>query len=140
VERVRLIRRALTIGFSLLELRAVLEIRDRGGVPCQRVRVLAKSKLQQVKQQMKDLVIMRRQLERILRAWDARLNWTEEGQRAQLLENLPDDLISGKAPTQLHAKQHRGGKKTLYANRNNFGISRHRTNRPRWTERYAAKH
>jgi DNA-binding transcriptional MerR regulator len=41
VERVRLIRRALSAGFSLPELKTILRIRDQGGVPCQRVRVMA---------------------------------------------------------------------------------------------------
>jgi len=37
LDRVRLIRRALSIGFSLPELTTILEMRDRGEVPCRRV-------------------------------------------------------------------------------------------------------
>src|SRR6266566_4603401 len=37
-QRVELIQRALTIGFSLSELKAILAVRDNGGAPCRRVR------------------------------------------------------------------------------------------------------
>ena len=34
IERVRLIRSALSVGFTIRELSRILGIRDRGGVPC----------------------------------------------------------------------------------------------------------
>jgi DNA-binding transcriptional MerR regulator len=43
--RVRLIRRALAVGFMLDELATVLKVRDRGGAPCAEVRTLAATKL-----------------------------------------------------------------------------------------------
>ena len=43
--RVRLIRGALSIGFSVAELAAILRERDQGGAPCRRVRELAANKL-----------------------------------------------------------------------------------------------
>src|SRR5215471_14896161 len=46
--RVRLIRRALEIGFTLDELSRVLSVRDRGGAPCRQVRALAGEKLHKV--------------------------------------------------------------------------------------------
>src|ERR1700704_6957663 len=55
LERVRLIRRALSVGFSLPELTAILKIRDQGGVPCQQVRAIAESKLTQVKEKIREL-------------------------------------------------------------------------------------
>jgi DNA-binding transcriptional MerR regulator len=45
VARVRLVRRALTISFTLDELASVLSERDRGGAPCQRVRTLVTERL-----------------------------------------------------------------------------------------------
>jgi DNA-binding transcriptional MerR regulator len=91
LERVRLIRRALSVGFSLPELTAILKMRDQGGVPCQRVRAIAESKLTQVKEQIKGLVVMRKQLEQTLEKWDARLARVQPGVQARLLETLPDD-------------------------------------------------
>ena len=56
LERVRLIQSALKVGFSLAELATVLRMRDRGEVPCHRVRTIAEHKLQQIKQQINDLL------------------------------------------------------------------------------------
>ena len=50
VLRVRLVRRALSIGFSLAELSRILRTRDRGGAPCREVRELAARKLEQLEQ------------------------------------------------------------------------------------------
>ena len=46
--RVQLIRRALALGFTLDDLAGVLRTRDRGGIPCGRVRALAATKLEDV--------------------------------------------------------------------------------------------
>src|SRR4051812_28459483 len=45
VDRVRLIRRALAVGFTLDELARFLKARDRGQAPCREVRALASEKL-----------------------------------------------------------------------------------------------
>ena len=37
VDRVRLVQRALQLGFTLSELSEILQTLDRGGIPCQRV-------------------------------------------------------------------------------------------------------
>lgn len=88
LERVRLIRRAVSVGFSLPELTSILKVRDQGGVPCHRVRAIAESKLTQVKEKIRELVVMRKQLEQILEKWDAKLARAREGEQARLLETL----------------------------------------------------
>jgi DNA-binding transcriptional MerR regulator len=92
VERVRLIRRAMSVGFSLSELTTLLKIRDRGGFPCHETVKLARRKLQELEHQIRDLNEMREQLELILRKWNAQLARTGKGTPARLLENLPDNL------------------------------------------------
>jgi hypothetical protein len=49
-------------------------------------------KLQQIKQQIKELLVMRKQLEGILKDWDTRLARTRKGTPARLLESLPNGL------------------------------------------------
>ena len=95
LQRVQLIRSALKLGFSLPELQAILRVRDHGEAPCEKVRELAKSKRRQVVQQIADLIVLRNNLDRILRAWNDRLRRTAKGQPARLLENLPHDLGGG---------------------------------------------
>jgi DNA-binding transcriptional MerR regulator len=48
IDRVRLIRRALAVGFTLDELAQFLRARDRGLAPCREVRALATEKLTEV--------------------------------------------------------------------------------------------
>ena len=44
VERVRMIRQALAVGFTLDELSTIFKVFDGGGAPCQQVRTLAAQK------------------------------------------------------------------------------------------------
>ena len=110
LERVRLIRRALSAGFSLAELTTILKMRDRGEVPCQKARVMGRVKLQQIKQQIKELLVMRRQLEDILKDWDSRLARTRKGEPARLLEALPNGLRRIDLAPRLTTKNRKEGK------------------------------
>jgi DNA-binding transcriptional MerR regulator len=89
---VQLVRRALSVGFSLAELVRILRVRDIGGSPCKQVRALAASKLEQIDEQIEELRFMRKQLEELLALWDERLGRTREGERAGLLEMLPSSV------------------------------------------------
>jgi DNA-binding transcriptional MerR regulator len=92
IERVRLIQRALSVGFSLPELTAILRMRDGGQPPCRRVQALAESKLQQIKQQIRDLSEMRDQLDSLLKDWKVKLARTRKGEPARLLDALPTEF------------------------------------------------
>jgi DNA-binding transcriptional MerR regulator len=80
LERVRLIRRALAIGFSLDELRRVLQVRDRGA-----------TKLAELEVRIVEFEALRDRLRAILADWDARLDGTPDGQPARLLEFLQEE-------------------------------------------------
>jgi len=84
--RVRLVRRALSVGFTLDELVRILRIRDRGGAPCREVRALAASKLESMEAQIRELKLLRRQLRALLENWDVRLAKTPRGKQARLLD------------------------------------------------------
>jgi DNA-binding transcriptional MerR regulator len=86
--RVKLVRRALAVGFTLDELGTVLKVRDRGGAPCRRVRELAAEKLSAVESQLSDLSVLRDELRSSLKDWDARLAQTDPAAPAGLLEAL----------------------------------------------------
>jgi len=89
VGRVQLIQRAIKVGFSLTELKAILKERDAGGQPCRQVRRLLTTKIRDMELQIRDLVSMHAELARISRDWDRRLSRTAKGEPAKLLENLP---------------------------------------------------
>ncbi|MGH9497752.1 MAG: heavy metal-responsive transcriptional regulator [Terriglobales bacterium] len=104
LERVRLIRRALSVNFSLPELRTLLKKRDAGEFPCREAQKLAKSKLEDVKNQIKDWTALRAQLEEILKNWDSRLARGGGGKPARLLESLPDGLKRAEPKMQFKQK------------------------------------
>ena len=87
-DRVRLVRRALAIGFSLDELARVLRVRDRGGAPCRQVHALAVEKLARLDRQIADLVELRSELNATVTKWGSQLAQLPDGQRAGLLEML----------------------------------------------------
>ena len=89
LERVQLIRRALGLGFTLDDLAGVLQARDRGGIPCGKVRALAATKLEEVELRLRELTIQRDNLRAALRAWDTQLAKTPAGKRAGLLDSIP---------------------------------------------------
>ena|SRR5690242_16121197 len=86
--RVQLIRRALSVGFTLDELAKVLKVRDAGGAPCEEVRRIAAQKLMDVQDQLRELTALRDDLQKTLTDWDVRLTRRASGNRANLLESL----------------------------------------------------
>lgn len=89
--RVRLVQRALAVGFTLDELAQLLAIRQRGGAPCRRVRALAATKLEAIEGQLRELRALRVDLRALLAGWDDRLAKTARGKRAWLLESWSRD-------------------------------------------------
>jgi MerR family transcriptional regulator, Zn(II)-responsive regulator of zntA len=91
-DRVRLIQRALVVGFSLKELAQVLGACQKGSPPCGRVRSLVGARLDRLEARLEELIELRDNLRTLLRDWDARLATTPAGQRARLL-----DMLDGRA-------------------------------------------
>jgi DNA-binding transcriptional MerR regulator len=98
LQRVQLVRRALSVGFTLDELAKVLKVRDAGGAPCEEVRKLAAQKLVRVQDQLRELTELRDDLQKTLRDWDTRLARRTRGRRANLLESLSVDPNPVKRP------------------------------------------
>jgi DNA-binding transcriptional MerR regulator len=90
VERVRIVRRALALGFTLAELARVFRVRERGGAPCREVRAMAAAKLEEMERQLEELRELRDYWRGLLAEWDQRLGSIPEGTRAGLLERIGD--------------------------------------------------
>ena len=90
VDRVRLIRRALAVGFTLDELYRILKARDRGQAPCLEVRALAAEKLSDLEGRLNEMTALRDELRATLHDWDRRLAGKAVGQRAGLLDALAE--------------------------------------------------
>ena len=88
VERIRMIRSALALGFKLDDLTRIFKVRDAGGAPCRQVRELADGKLAEVESRLRDLTVVRDELRKLLKDWDQRLESTSPQEPARLLEAL----------------------------------------------------
>ena len=88
VERIRVVQNALRIGFTLAELGEVLNARDAGSAPCQRVFQLAQDKLRKVSTDIKALKQTERCLKKVLRDWQERMRRAGPKQRSSLLYSL----------------------------------------------------
>ena len=86
--RVRLVRRAVALGFTLDELASIVKVRDQGGAPCRQVRELAASKLALLEDRVKELQSACDRLRSVLERWDSLLDQTPAGKRAALLDAL----------------------------------------------------
>jgi len=64
LERLQFIRRAQALGFTLDEVRALLQFND--GLSCQMARTLAEHKLQVVEERLRDLRILRTELRKVI--------------------------------------------------------------------------
>ena len=87
-DRVRLVRRALAIGFTLEEIARIFRRREAGQAPCREVRALASGKLSELRRRIEELCALRDELATIIERWDERLAETPEGEPAFLLESL----------------------------------------------------
>jgi DNA-binding transcriptional MerR regulator len=111
LDRVRLIQRALVVGFTLDELARLLRARDRGHPPCREARALAEQKLRDVEQRLADLARFREALQRMLGEWDFRLAKTDGRASAWLLESLASKPPIHGSPVRGLAFDRRGKRK-----------------------------
>lgn len=88
VQRVKLIRLSLSLGFTLGELERILRVRDRGGAPCRQVRALLSEKMNRLDERIEELIAGRAQFCEVLKSWDQKLSEAPEGLRVNLLESL----------------------------------------------------
>ncbi len=98
LHRVRTIRQALALGFTLDELSEIFRVHDGGGVPCEKVRNLAAEKLAELELHLKELRKLRHDLRHTINDWDARLSNTAPGHQAGLLEAL-NSTRDGNSPS-----------------------------------------
>ncbi len=88
VERVRIVRQALAMGFSLNELSEIFRQRASGRAPCREVRELAGRKLAELDARIEEALTLRDSLLRTLDGWDRQLDDTEESKPVHLLDSL----------------------------------------------------
>jgi MerR family transcriptional regulator, copper efflux regulator len=91
VNRIRFIKHAQELGFSLQEIQELLGLRVRHGAACDAVAQRTRTKIDVVEQKIRDLQRMRRTLEQLAEACTARRPTDE----CPILEALAGDGIPG---------------------------------------------
>ena len=69
LHRLRFIRQAKTLGFSLDEIREILAMRARGACPCGRVLKLAEQHLRDIQERIRQLTRFETELGRAVKRW-----------------------------------------------------------------------
>ena len=68
-KQVEFIKKAQAIGFSLEEIKTILDVRDRGEKPCSLVRDLLERKIEQLEIQIKKMNLFKQELEGYRQSW-----------------------------------------------------------------------
>ncbi|HHP7231935.1 MAG TPA: heavy metal-responsive transcriptional regulator [Xenococcaceae cyanobacterium] len=67
--QVDFIKKAQTLGFTLEEIKQILDVRDRGEKPCSLVQSLLDNKIKQLELQIKQMIWFKAELEEYRTAW-----------------------------------------------------------------------
>ena len=67
--QVEFIKKAQTLGFTLEEIKQILNVRDRGEKPCSLVQCLLDNKIEQLQVQIKQMTLFKAELEEYRTAW-----------------------------------------------------------------------
>lgn len=86
-KQVEFIKKAQALGFTLEEIKQILDVRDRGQLPCDLVRTLLDDKIEQLEIKVRQMTLFKAELE------DYRIHWADSSNaRAEAEEVCP--LIS----------------------------------------------
>jgi DNA-binding transcriptional MerR regulator len=88
IDRIRVVRRALGIGFTLDELSRIFRRRAAGKPPCREVYELATRKVAELDERIAAMTAVRAALSATLLSWEQRLQTTPAGGFAGLLDSL----------------------------------------------------
>lgn len=70
LSRLNFIKRAQSLGLSLLEIKDFLGVYDRGELPCDRIEEKLQDKVAQIDRQIKELTLFKQELQALLSGWE----------------------------------------------------------------------
>lgn len=68
--RLHFIKRAQSLGLSLLEIKEFLNVHDQGDLPCEHIKFKLQDKLTAIDEQIQQLLILKLELEGLLSGWE----------------------------------------------------------------------
>jgi DNA-binding transcriptional MerR regulator len=67
--RLNFIKRAQSLGLTLSEIKEFLNVHDQGDLPCEHIKVKLQDKLVDIDKQIRQLIILKQELEGLLSGW-----------------------------------------------------------------------
>ena len=67
--RLNFIKRAQSLGLSLLEIKEFLDVHDEGNLPCEHIKAKLQDKATAIDEQIQQLLILRQELSGLLSGW-----------------------------------------------------------------------
>lgn len=96
-KQVEFIKKAQAIGFTLEEIKTILDVRDRGEKPCSLVQGLLDNKIEQLEIQIKKMSLFKDELEEYRRSWINNPNSESDSQEVcPLISRVSLDSASSK--------------------------------------------
>lgn len=92
VQQVQFIKKAQSLGFSLEDVKEILNAHQQGDVPCELVQSLLQEKIEKLDGQIKEIKTFRQGLEAYRDSWAASLPHPQPGDICPLIETIPLDL------------------------------------------------
>jgi DNA-binding transcriptional MerR regulator len=92
-KQVEFIKKAQTIGFTLKEIKQILDVRDRGETPCNLVQDLLDNKIEQLEIQIKKMSLFQQELQKYRVSWSDNSNLQSDLQEVcPLIASVSIDL------------------------------------------------
>ncbi|BAZ23726.1 transcriptional regulator [Kalymmatonema gypsitolerans NIES-4073] len=76
--RLNFIKRAQSLGLTLSEIKEFLNVHDQGDLPCEHIKVKLQDKLVDIEKQIRQLVILKQELQGLLSGWQTIPETSEE--------------------------------------------------------------
>jgi DNA-binding transcriptional MerR regulator len=91
LRRVQFIKKAQTLGFTLEEIKEILDLREQGGTPCRCVTDVGKKHLEEIDARIAALQTFRRALAAVIPKWKKKTSRQRKcaGEFCDLIERLP---------------------------------------------------
>ena len=70
IKRLRFVRQAQSLGYTLAEIAEILHHARRGESPCQKVRDVIQKRIKETKQKVRELTLLQRRMEKALLQWE----------------------------------------------------------------------
>lgn len=108
LKRLRFILQAKALGYTLREIRVILQEAERGRSPCPRVRSIIEQRIADNRRYLEEIRGLQRRMESALRVWAKMPNGVPNGDTVCHL--IESSVLAGAARHRLHASLGRRGK------------------------------